>query len=67
MLLNLILPSDSERSSSEAQSICKLSISSSGNNPSASYDAFGNPLSLLPPTKGILMRLAFDGVEFSLP
>lgn len=63
---NKLLPSDSERSSSEAQSILRLSKSSRGNNPSASYDALGNPLSLLPPTSGTLIRLVFDETPFSL-
>lgn len=63
-----MLPSDSERSSSsEAQTTCRFSMSSRGNNPSASYDAGGKPLSLLPPTIGILIRLVFDEILFSLP
>jgi hypothetical protein len=65
--LSQILPSDSERSSSEAQSICRFSMSSRGNNPSASKDAGGNPLSLLPPTVGFLIRIGFDDILFSLP
>lgn len=64
---NQLLPSDSESSSSEAQSICRFSMSSRGNNPSASNDAGGNPLSLLPPTVGFLIRLGFDDTLFSLP
>jgi len=42
-------------------------MSSRGNNPSASNDAGGNPLSLLPPTVGFLTRLTFDDTLFSLP
>jgi len=42
-------------------------MSSRGNNPSASNDAGGNPLSLLPPTVGFLIRLGFDDTLFSLP
>lgn len=64
--INQFLPSDSERSSSEAQSICRFSMSSRGNNPSASKDAGGNPLSLLPPTVGFLIRIGFDETLFSL-